>query len=135
MPKRSGKSSILRAPNYFKFAYDDKATLWEKMNTIATHVWRPEITADARIRTQASYGMPATAITQSAWRRRGIRSRPMRVCAARRMGTWSASVRSAAAAQFVVMICGDIMTMPGLPRVPAANSIDVDDAGRIVGLF
>jgi formate--tetrahydrofolate ligase len=41
----------------------------------------------------------------------------------------------AAGAEFVVMLCGDIMTMPGLPRVPAANSIDVDDAGRIVGLF
>jgi formate--tetrahydrofolate ligase len=33
------------------------------------------------------------------------------------------------------MICGDIMTRPGLPRVPAANSIDVDDAGKITGLF
>jgi formate--tetrahydrofolate ligase len=44
-------------------------------------------------------------------------------------------VRLAAGAEFVVMICGDIMTMPGLPRVPAANSIDVDDAGKIVGLF
>ena len=44
-------------------------------------------------------------------------------------------VRLAAGAQFVVMICGDIMTMPGLPAVPAANTIDVDAEGRIVGLF
>jgi formate--tetrahydrofolate ligase len=44
-------------------------------------------------------------------------------------------VRLAAGAEFVVMICGDIMTMPGLPRVPAANSIDVDDTGKITGLF
>jgi formate--tetrahydrofolate ligase len=44
-------------------------------------------------------------------------------------------VRLAAGARFVVMVCGDIMTMPGLPAVPAANSIDVDDDGRIVGLF
>jgi formate--tetrahydrofolate ligase len=44
-------------------------------------------------------------------------------------------VRLAAGAQFVVMICGDIMTMPGLPRVPSANSIDVDANGKIVGLF
>ncbi|HSD75675.1 MAG TPA: formate--tetrahydrofolate ligase, partial [Steroidobacteraceae bacterium] len=44
-------------------------------------------------------------------------------------------VRLAAGAEFVVMICGDIMTMPGLPRVPAANSIDVDDEGKIIGLF
>ena len=44
-------------------------------------------------------------------------------------------VRLAAGAEFIVMICGDIMTMPGLPKVPAANSIDVDENGKIVGLF
>ena len=44
-------------------------------------------------------------------------------------------VRLAAGAEFVVMICGDIMTMPGLPKTPAASSIDIDDAGKIVGLF
>jgi formate--tetrahydrofolate ligase len=44
-------------------------------------------------------------------------------------------VRLAAGAEFVIMICGDIMTMPGLPKVPAANNIDVDDSGRITGLF
>ena len=44
-------------------------------------------------------------------------------------------VRLAAGARFVVMICGDIMTMPGLPATPAANTIDVDEHGRIVGLF
>ena len=44
-------------------------------------------------------------------------------------------VRLAAGAEFVVMVCGDIMTMPGLPKVPAANSIDVDENGKITGLF
>ncbi len=44
-------------------------------------------------------------------------------------------VRVSAGAEFVVAICGDIMTMPGLPRVPAANSIAVDASGKIVGLF
>jgi formate--tetrahydrofolate ligase len=44
-------------------------------------------------------------------------------------------VRLAAGAEFVIMICGDIMTMPGLPKVPAANNIDVDGDGRITGLF
>ncbi len=44
-------------------------------------------------------------------------------------------VRLAAGAEFVIMICGDIMTMPGLPKAPAANSIDVDSHGRITGLF
>jgi formate--tetrahydrofolate ligase len=44
-------------------------------------------------------------------------------------------VRLAAGAQFVVMICGDVLTMPGLPKIPAAHAIDVDDSGRILGLF
>jgi formate--tetrahydrofolate ligase len=44
-------------------------------------------------------------------------------------------VRLAAGAEFIIMICGDIMTMPGLPKVPAADSIDVDEHGRITGLF
>jgi formate--tetrahydrofolate ligase len=44
-------------------------------------------------------------------------------------------VRLSAGAEFVVLVCGDIMTMPGLPAIPAASSIDVDEDGRIVGLF
>jgi formate--tetrahydrofolate ligase len=44
-------------------------------------------------------------------------------------------VRLAAGAEFVVMVCGDVMTMPGLPSVPSAAKIDIDDDGKIVGLF
>jgi formate--tetrahydrofolate ligase len=44
-------------------------------------------------------------------------------------------VRLAAGAEFIVMICGDVMTMPGLPRVPASEAIDIDQNGEIVGLF
>jgi formate--tetrahydrofolate ligase len=44
-------------------------------------------------------------------------------------------VRLAAGAEFVVMVCGDIMTMPGLPKVPSANAIDIDESGRVIGLF
>ena len=44
-------------------------------------------------------------------------------------------VRLSAGAEFLVVVCGDIMTMPGLPRVPAANSINIDENGRVVGLF
>ena len=46
-----------------------------------------------------------------------------------------AAVRLAAGAEFVVMVCGDIMTMPGLPKVPSAMAIDVTDEGKITGLF
>jgi formate--tetrahydrofolate ligase len=44
-------------------------------------------------------------------------------------------VRLAAGAEFVVMVCGDIMTMPGLPKLPSAELIDLDDEGRVIGLF
>jgi formate--tetrahydrofolate ligase len=44
-------------------------------------------------------------------------------------------VRLAAGAEFIVMVCGDIMTMPGLPKVPAAEKIDLDENGNIIGLF
>jgi formate--tetrahydrofolate ligase len=44
-------------------------------------------------------------------------------------------VRLSAGAEFVVAICGEMMTMPGLPRVPSANAIDIDDQGRVTGLF
>ena len=44
-------------------------------------------------------------------------------------------VRLAAGAEFVVMVCGDIMTMPGLPKVPAATKIDLTPEGKVVGLF
>ena len=44
-------------------------------------------------------------------------------------------VRLAAGAEFVVMVCGDIMTMPGLPKVPSAEKIDIDATGKVVGLF
>ena len=44
-------------------------------------------------------------------------------------------VRLAAGAEFIVMVCGDIMTMPGLPKVPSAEKIDLDASGKVVGLF
>ena len=44
-------------------------------------------------------------------------------------------VRLSAGAGFIVVVCGDIMTMPGLPRIPAANNIDIDESGEVMGLF
>ena len=44
-------------------------------------------------------------------------------------------MRLSAGAEFIVMVCGDIMTMPGLPKIPAAERIDIDDNGNIIGLF
>ena len=79
----------------------------------------------------------ATATIRSAWRRRSTPSRPIRSSAAHRTGHVLnvREVRLAAGAEFVVMICGDIMTMPGLPKVPSAHAIDITEDGKVVGLF
>ena len=81
--------------------------------------------------------MRATVTTRCASPRPSIPSPPIRALRGAPSGhvVNIREVRLAAGAQFVVMICGDIMTMPGLPRVPSANTIDVDDSGKVVGLF
>ena len=130
---------LCQHPNYFKFAYDDKATLWDKMKTIATRIYgASEITADARIRAQikelqeSGYGHYPVCVAKTQY---SFSTDPQLHGAPHGHVVNIREVRLAAGAEFVVMICGDIMTMPGLPRVPAANTIDVDDSGKIVGLF
>jgi len=121
------------------FTYPDEATLWEKMRAIATRIYgASDITASTAVRAQIRR-----------LQEEGYGDYP--VCVAKTQYSFSTDaklrgapeghvvdireVRLAAGAKFIVMICGDIMTMPGLPAVPAADSIDVDDEGRIVGLF
>ena len=130
---------LCQHPNYFKFAYDDKATLWDKMKTIATRIYgASEITADARIRAQikelqeSGYGHYPVCVAKTQY---SFSTDPQLHGAPHGHVVNIREVRLAAGAEFVVMICGDIMTMPGLPRVPAANTIDIDDSGKIVGLF
>jgi formate--tetrahydrofolate ligase len=123
----------------FKFVYEESAPLWEKMRAIATRVYgAADISATSSVRAQIEQ-----------LQKSGYGSYP--VCVAKTQYSFSTDptlrgapsghivnvreVRLAAGAQFVVMICGDIMTMPGLPRVPSANSIDVDANGKVVGLF
>ncbi len=126
-------------PTDFKFVYDEKDTLWDKMKAIATKIYgASDITADSKVRAQIKK------LQES-----GYAHYP--VCVAKTQYSFSTDpqlrgapsghvvnvreVRLAAGAEFVVMICGDIMTMPGLPKVPSACAIDVDDTGKIVGLF
>jgi formate--tetrahydrofolate ligase len=125
--------------NGFKYVYDEKATLWEKMKAIATRVYHAsEITADSKIRAQikhlqeSGYGHYPVCVAKTQY---SFSTDPKLRGAPSGHVVNIREVRLAAGAEFVVMICGDIMTMPGLPKVPAANSIDVDDDGRIVGLF
>jgi formate--tetrahydrofolate ligase len=126
-------------PESFRFVYEAGQTLWDKMKTIATQVYGAlDIVADSRIRGQikalqeAGYGHYPVCVAKTQY---SFSTDPKLRGAPSGHVVNIREVRLAAGAEFVVMICGDIMTMPGLPRVPAANSIDVDENGRIVGLF
>jgi len=121
------------------FTYPDDATLWRKMNAIATRVYgASEITASTAVRAQIKrlqdegYGGYPVCVAKTQY---SFSTDPKLRGAPTGHVVDIREVRLAAGARFVVMICGDIMTMPGLPVTPAANSIDVDDEGRIVGLF
>jgi formate--tetrahydrofolate ligase len=121
------------------FVYDDADTLWEKMKKIATRVYgASDITADSKVRNrikelqEAGYGHYPVCVakTQSSFSTDpNLRGAPSGHVVNVR------EVRLAAGAEFVVMICGDMMTMPGLPKVPSAERIDVDENGKVVGLF
>jgi len=123
----------------FKFVYDESATLWDKVTTIATRIYgASEVTADAKVRSQirklqeSGYGHYPVCIAKTQYSfstDTQLRGAPSGHVLNIR------EVRLQAGAEFVVMVCGDVMTMPGLPRVPSAAAIDVDDRGRIAGLF
>ncbi|MEZ5656991.1 MAG: formate--tetrahydrofolate ligase [Burkholderiaceae bacterium] len=122
-----------------KFVYPDGMALWEKMRTVAREVYgAADISADRKVRAQIErlqadgYGaLPiCVAKTQSSFS-----TDPAARGAPSGHTVTVREVRLAAGAEFVIMICGDILTMPGLPRSPAALRIDVDDHGRISGLF
>ena len=131
--------TIEESENNFKYLYEDDLDLWSKMETIAKKIYgASSISAPAKIKNQ---------ITEL--QKNGYGKYP--VCVAKTQYSFSTDptlrgapsdhvitireVRLAAGAEFVVMVCGDIMTMPGLPKVPAAEKIDLDSDGNIIGLF
>src|SRR5467141_2248706 len=126
-------------PSQMKFVYDERASLWDKMRTIATRVYgAADIAADSKVKAEIERLQQA-----------GFSHYP--VCVAKTQFSFTTDpsvrgapsghvvdireVRLAAGAEFIVMICGDIMTMPGLPKVPSAHAIDIDEKGQSVGLF
>jgi len=122
-----------------RFTYPDDATLWEKMHSIATRIYgASEITASTAVRAQIrrlqdeGYGGYPVCVAKTQY---SFSTDPKLRGAPSGHVVDIREVRLAAGARFVVMICGDIMTMPGLPATPAAMTIDVDEDGRIVGLF
>jgi len=122
-----------------RFTYPDEVPLWDKMRAIATRIYgAADITASTAVRDQirrlqeSGYGDYPVCVAKTQY---SFSTDPKLRGAPSGHVVDIREVRLSAGARFVVMICGDIMTMPGLPKVPAANSIDVDDDGRIVGLF
>jgi formate--tetrahydrofolate ligase len=123
----------------FRTLYDDGISLWDKATTIAREIYGAEdIIADKKVREQFAK-----------FEREGYGKYP--ICMAKTQYSFSTDpnllgapsghhvpireIRLAAGAEFVVVVTGAIMTMPGLPRVPAANAICVNDDGQIEGLF
>jgi len=126
-------------PAPLRFAYEDEVPLWDKMATIATKVYGAAgIEADPKVRAQIErlqadgYGRWPVCVAKTQY---SFSTDPTRRGAPSGHVVRVREVRLAAGARFVVMICGNVMTMPGLPKTPAAHAIDVDDDGRIVGLF
>jgi formate--tetrahydrofolate ligase len=130
---------LAEQPSQMRFLYEDSASLWDKMQTIATQVYgAAAISADARVRAQIDklqsdgYGHYPVCVAKTQY---SFSTDPKLRGAPSGHVVDVREIRLAAGAQFVVMICGDVMTMPGLPKTPAAHAIDVDDLGRIRGLF
>ena len=122
-----------------RYVYEDADTLWDKMKAIATQVYgAADISADAAVRAkidklqQDDYGHYPVCVAKTQY---SFSTDPKLRAAPSGHTVNVREVRLAAGAEFVVMICGDIMTMPGLPKEPASMRIDIDDDGKISGLF
>jgi formate--tetrahydrofolate ligase len=122
----------------FRYLYDEHAPLWDKIRAVATKLYgAADISADIRARRQLdelsdeySHFPVCIAKTQYSFSNDpGLKGAPNEHVLSVR------EVRPSHGAEFVVAICGDMMTMPGLPKTPAAERIDVDHNGRISGLF
>ena len=123
----------------FQFLYTDEMTLWNKVRTIAQNIYGAnDIMADAKIRAkfqelqEGGYGRLPVCMAKTQYSLStdpALRGRPKHFDVPIR------DVRLSAGAGFVVVLTGDIMTMPGLPKVPAAEAIDINDHGDVVGLF
>ena len=126
-------------PSQLGFTYPDEASLWDKMQAIATRIYGASgITASSAVRAQIrrlqdeGYGGYPVCVAKTQY---SFSTDPRLRGAPLGHSVDIREVRLAAGARFIVLVCGDIMTMPGLPAVPAAMTIDVDESGRIVGLF
>jgi formate--tetrahydrofolate ligase len=123
----------------FKFLYENETPLFKKVETVAKEIYRAsEVVADTKIREQLKsfedqgYGELPICIAKTQY---SFSTDPNLKGAPTGHVLQIREVRLSSGAEFIVIICGAIMTMPGLPRVPAADSIKLNDKGDIEGLF
>ncbi|MDA9306434.1 formate--tetrahydrofolate ligase [Gammaproteobacteria bacterium] len=123
----------------FKTLYDNKMSLWDKTQYIAQNIYgAAEIIADKKIRNQfqkledEGFGEYPICMAKTQY---SFSTDPLLMGAPSGHDVPIKEVRLSAGAEFVVVVCGEVMTMPGLPRIPASENIDVDDNGLIQGLF
>ena len=126
-------------PDKFKFLYDDKAPLFKKIETIAKELYNAsEVVADTKIRVQLKdfesqgYGKLPICIAKTQY---SFSTDPNLKGAPKDHVLPVREVRLSSGAEFIVVVCGEIMTMPGLPRIPAADSIKINKKREIEGLF
>jgi len=125
-------------PGKHKYVYEENASLWEKIEAIATKIYGAgEVIADTKIRAEIEslnkdYGSLPICIAKT---QMSFSTDPAYRGAPTGHSVNISEVRLANGAGFIVAIAGNMMTMPGLPKVPAAERIDVDENGKIVGLF
>ena len=123
----------------FKPLYDNKMSLWDKTQFIAQNIYgASEIIADKKVRNQFKkleddgFGEYPICMAKTQY---SFSTDPLLMGAPSGHDVPVREVRLSAGAEFIVVVCGEIMTMPGLPRIPASEGIDVDDEGLIQGLF
>ena len=123
----------------FTLLYPDDMPIWDKMRTIAQKIYgADDISADQKVLNQieqlqnSGFGNLPICVAKTQY---SFSTDPTRKGAPSGHVVSVREVRLSAGAGFLVFVCGDIMTMPGLPRVPAADKIHIDDSGLIQGLF
>jgi formate--tetrahydrofolate ligase len=131
-------ANIEKKQSKFHPLYPDEMTLWNKIRTVATSLYGAEdVIADKKIRDQINtlqkdYGHFPICIAKTQY---SFSTDPNLRGAPSGHAVPIREVRLSGGAEFLVVVCGDIMTMPGLPSVPAATKIHIDKDGRIAGLF
>ncbi len=126
-------------PSNFQFVYGDDLPILDKARAIAQKIYgAADVSADAKVRGQIKkleedgYGKYPVCIAKTQY---SFSTDPNAKGAPTGHTLNIREVRLGAGAEFIVLVCGDVMTMPGLPKVPSAEKIDLDTNGKVVGLF